>query len=209
MFLTSSLGQRPHLVDVRLCVGPVNLHCNKLRFRTSRGGFRHGHWLKGQRRRRKRSGKWRWRWRWRGQGSRFGASAGGLDPGERANIMLGDHRQLSSCYLFSLGRYRRIPLSDGCVVPRQVPGMFSFVLQWGRGGGVSWFPAVAVRGGGCEVQTRVGRLGRRAFVELISSTLAPLHPWWGRRLEGWGRFSWGGLYIILKWEDIFIIDLRV
>lgn len=206
MFLTSHLGQRPHLVDVGLCVGPVNLHCNKLLFRARRGGgggFGHGHWLKGQRRGRGRSGKWRRRRRWGGRGSRFSASAGGLDPWERADVVLGDHGQLSSWYLFFLGG---ISLFDGCVVPRRVPGVFSVVAQWGRGGGMSWLFAVVVRGGGCEVQAWVGGFRRGAFVELISSTWAPLHPGWGRRLEGGGRFSCGGLNVVLKWEDIFITD---
>lgn len=211
MFLTSSLGQRPHLVDVGLCVGPVNLHCNKLLLSARRGGgggFGHGYWLKWQRRgrRRRRSRERRWRWRWRGWGSRFGTSARGLDPRERANVVLGDHRQLSSCYLLFLGRYSGISLSDGCVVPRRVPAMFPFVVHWGWGGGGSWLFAVVVRGGGCEVQAWVGGFGRGAFVDLLSSTWAPLHPWWGWRLEGWGRLSCGGLYIVLKWEDIFIID---
>lgn len=44
----------------------------------------------------------------------------------------------------------------------------------------------------------MGGLGREAFVELFSSTVAPLHPWWGRRLEGGGGFSCGGLYVVLK-----------
>lgn len=202
-FLTSSLGQRPHLVDVGLCVVPVNLHCNKLLFRARRG-FGHGHWLKRQRRGRRRSREWRWRGRWRGRGSRFGAPVRGLDPGERANVVLGDHRQLSSCYLFFLGRYRGISLSDGGIVPRWVPGVFSFVVHWGRGG--CWIFAVVVGRRGCEVQPRVGGFGRGAFVELISSARASLHPRRGRRLEGGGGFSCVGLYVVLKWEDIFIID---
>lgn len=131
LFLTSSLGQRPHLIHVRFCIGPVNLYCNKLLFRARRGGgggFGHRNWLKGQWRGQRRGREWRWRWRWRRWGSRFGASARGLDPRERTNVVLGNSEQLSSCYVFFLGRYWGIFLFDGRVVLRWVPGMSSFVL---------------------------------------------------------------------------------
>lgn len=51
-----------------------------------------------------RSGERRRRWRRGGRDPRFGASVGGLDPGERANDVLGDHGQLSEGHLFFLGR---------------------------------------------------------------------------------------------------------
>lgn len=112
--------------------------------------------------------------------------------------MLSDQRQLSSFDLVFLARYRQFSLLDRRVVVRRVPGVLSFVVQRGRQRVVSRLFAAVARGGGCEVQARVGGFGRGAFVELLSSTLVPLHPWRGRRLEGGGRVGCGGLYVVLK-----------
>lgn len=58
-----------------------------------------------------------------GHGSSVCASAGGLDPGERADVP-GDHRQLSGCYLLGLGRCSGFSLSDGRIISE----MLSFVM---------------------------------------------------------------------------------
>lgn len=205
--LTSGLWEWSHLVDIRFRIGPVNLHRDKLLFRARRrgeGAFRHGFWWSGQRFwRRRGSGEWRRRWRQRRNSRRLGASTRRLDPWERANVVLGDSREVSNFYEFFSGRYS---LFNCCVVPGGVSGGFSFVVQRGRDRVMSRLSAVVLRRGGSKVEARVGRFRWGAFLELFSFTLVPAHPRWGRGLERRGRFGCSGLYVILKWEDIFITD---
>lgn len=128
--LTSGLWEWAHLVDVRFCIGPVNLHRDKPLFRARRrgeGGFGHEFGLPGQRFwRRRRSRERRRRWGQRRKGRRFGASTGRLDPWERTNVVLGDSRQLSTFDEFFSGRYS---LLNCCVVPGGLSGGVSLVVQ--------------------------------------------------------------------------------
>lgn len=184
---TSSLGERQHLVDVRLCVGPVDLHCHKLLLgggRRPEGGLGQGHRLREKQGRNRRSRKWR-RWRGRGgRGGRFGGSVGRLDPGEGTDVVLGDGGQVSGRY-FLLGHF----LLDGSVV---------------LGGVASWRRR---RARGREVQPGLGGFGGRALDESVPPTRAPLRPRRGRRLEGGGQLCCGGLNVILKRDDIFTITV--
>ncbi len=179
--LTSRLWQRPHLVHIRLCVGPVHLHHDKMLIGSwgRRGGLI---WARGQRRRRRRP-RWRryirggWRNRRWGLDSRLHLTRR-LDPGEWSDRMLTHFWELR-CWDVYLEGVRRRCVRFGCF--------------W-----VFGFFGLGTRRGG-EVQARLGGAGRGTFAKRGFSTGPALKPWGRRRFKG-RRGIWGGMNLILGWK---------